>query len=168
MCLVENGFKHQTLVIILGILVIICCSLCVTICVIVLIVRNRKDKVIEYPYSRLDITINQQSDLTEFLSDERINLIDWKELNDLEKIGSGGSAIVYRANWHSTVSQSIRTVAVKRLLLSLNNLTNRDKEEIKREILLMRELKHDNVLSLLAVCLSPDQEICLITVCHLN
>lgn len=55
-------------------------------------------------------------------------------------------------------------VAVKRLTMSINDLTIEDMRNIQHEIELMRELKHENVVCLLGVSISPDNELCLITV----
>lgn len=76
--------------------------------------------------------------------------IDCNEVQMMERIGRGSYGEVFRGSWRHT------QVAVK-LLLDQSSLDQREDTmlEFKREVAIMKRLRHPNILQLMAVCLQP-------------
>jgi len=82
--------------------------------------------------------------------------LDYDELELIEKIGSGGFGVVYRAKLHG------RDVAVKKLLD--DDLSQEQFEEFQREAALMVSIKpHENVVECFGVCMNPKKAMGIVT-----
>eukprot|EP00118_Oscarella_pearsei_P012952 m.99072 g.99072 ORF g.99072 m.99072 type:complete len:542 (+) comp37030_c0_seq2:385-2010(+) len=75
-------------------------------------------------------------------------------LTQKEKIGEGGSGVVYKAQWNEDI------VAVKELRSRM--LLEGEKDEFRREALLMSKLRHPNIVLLMGICLD-DGCMCIVT-----
>jgi len=75
-------------------------------------------------------------------------LINYDKLKFVEKIGGGGSGVVYKGRWQHT------NVAIKQLfLVGLDESAERD---FIHETSIMAKLRHPNIVQLFGVCLEPE------------
>ncbi|HUV84104.1 MAG TPA: protein kinase, partial [Methanosarcinales archaeon] len=86
------------------------------------------------------------------VQDGQINMelaIPFSELTLGEKIGGGGSGIVHEGTWHGT------KVAVKHLLFV--DFDERAMREFLREVTMMANLRHPNIVEFYKVCIEPEK-----------
>lgn len=100
----------------------------------------------------------------DILNDPQIPVIPWEEFTKQERIGIGGSGIVWRGEWRNAKGD-VRGVAMKQLLFGIDNITEKLVVEFLREIKLMSALRHANVVEFLGVSVAStsDQELYLVT-----
>ncbi|MEA2097023.1 MAG: protein kinase, partial [Candidatus Cloacimonadota bacterium] len=75
-------------------------------------------------------------------------VISYKKIKKLQKIGGGGSGIVYKGRWQNTY------VAIKQL--TLMELDPKAEVEFTREASIMSALRHPNIVEFYGVCLEPE------------
>lgn len=74
-------------------------------------------------------------------------LVNHEDIQKQKEIGVGGFGVVYQARWKD------RDVAVKQL--HLQRLHKKTETDFKKELKILHELKHPNVIELLGVCMEP-------------
>lgn len=74
------------------------------------------------------------------------DLVNWKSIGDLQKIGAGGSGTVYKAEWPAG-----RTVAVK--LIHCSDAKDADVSEFRKEVEILLRLRHPCIVALYGVCI---------------
>ncbi|KAL6053226.1 guanylate cyclase [Balamuthia mandrillaris] len=82
--------------------------------------------------------------------------VNYSELELLDKIGSGGMGEVFRAKWRGLV------VAVKKMKQPSGFIMKEDLRNFLREINIMSQLRHPNILLLLGACLDYPN-VCIIS-----
>eukprot|EP00629_Pelagomonadales_sp_RCC1024_P017280 CAMPEP_0119265972 /NCGR_PEP_ID=MMETSP1329-20130426/4620_1 /TAXON_ID=114041 /ORGANISM="Genus nov. species nov., Strain RCC1024" /LENGTH=595 /DNA_ID=CAMNT_0007265833 /DNA_START=180 /DNA_END=1963 /DNA_ORIENTATION=- len=87
------------------------------------------------------------------------NLVDWRDVTLLDKIGGGSFGDVYRATWRST------PVAAKCIQVSGTDVTPAQRQEALDDFIaeasILKKLRHPNVCLLIAYSLAPQHEMIL-------
>ncbi|KAF0554763.1 kinase-like protein [Gigaspora margarita] len=89
--------------------------------------------------NRTSLLVDYSEKLENVLKDSNIESFDYSQFSELERVGSGGYAVVYSAIFRG------KTYALK----SLNNNLKFDKKEFKpfmRELKLLHTVNHPNVV----------------------
>jgi hypothetical protein len=75
--------------------------------------------------------------MAEFLKDPEIPNILWTQITELEQIGRGATAVVSRGVWRRSKGDEV-PVALKKMLLPLDGMTDPEVEVVALEIKLTR------------------------------
>ncbi|RIB25227.1 hypothetical protein C2G38_2013067, partial [Gigaspora rosea] len=100
-------------------------------------------------------------ELKEILDDERFKLswIDYKEFKEIEELGKGGFATVYKANWNDRINNTLLDVALK----VIHN-SNENEQEFIQELKNCCEIGYENPSFLECSGVSRNDDGCYIIV----
>ena len=164
-CVTNTGISFVSTVVLSSLLIVILVALISIFCYCLLLVHRRQTKKSNRYVGLLpDFDRSQEVTIYDILNDPQIPVIPWEDIVKHEKIGIGGSGLVWRGDLR--VKSELRPVALKQLLFGIDNITTKLVSEFLREIKLMSALRHENVVEFLGVSVSnetEEQELYLVT-----
>ena len=112
--------------------------------------KKRKIKDYRFIGDLPDFDRSHKVTIQDILNDPDIANIPWDQITQYERIGIGGSGMVWRGEYHPNNKTTIQ-VALKQLLFGIENIPERILNEFLREIKLMSALRHENVVEFMGV-----------------
>lgn len=171
-CTVNTGISLASTITLTIFLLLIIIVLILVLCYCLFAMHRRQNiKPDRFVGSLPDFDRSEQVTIYEILNDPQIPVIPWENIIKYERIGIGGSGMVWRGEIQKNNIKSDgkggqgRPVALKQLLFGIDNITEKLVWEFLREIKLMSALRHENVVEFIGVSVSDteDQELYLVT-----
>ena len=95
--------------------------------------------------------------VNDIFQDPEINVIDRSKVRQIDVLGTGNNATVYKSMYNKT------TVTVKIFHLALKEMTKGQVSSVAREVKLMASLQHPNIVAMLGVILTSEEQLGIVT-----